>query len=43
MEHIHTINNKLKICNGFGHKNKIFNSLKTKEPDYKKYYIKKYI
>lgn len=42
IEHIHTINNNLKICNGFGHKNKIFNSLKTKEPDYKKYYINHY-
>ena len=42
INHLHTINNNLKICNGFGHKKKIFNSLKTKEPDYKKYYINHY-
>ena len=42
IKHLHTINNNLNICNGFGHKNKIFDSLKTKEPDYKNYYINHY-
>lgn len=39
LNHLHTGNEKLRNCNGFGRKNKIFQSVATFEPDYKYYYI----
>ena len=42
INHLHSGNEKLRNCNGFGNRNKIRKNIFTTEPDYKYFYIDHY-